>query len=639
MFNASLAKGITAQDTAGWNRKLSPADTLSLSSRIDAKLSSYAEGDPVFNASLAKGITAQDTAGWNRKLSPGDTLSLSSRIDAKLSSYAEADPVFNASLAKGITAQDTAAWNRKLVPGDTVSLSQRIEAKLGLPPSGNTPGNILYWNGTSWVRLPPGLPGQQLSLSPQGEPVWTGATFPTVTTLPIGSVTHEFVVGTPVYQAVVGANITSDGGGPLLGKGVVCGTDDHPTIQNALKNVQGTGFQIGIVSGVLTGLSAGTTYTCRAYAFNTSGTIYGEQVSFTTDPQGSIAGIDCTGATFSAELVAGQSANGIILTLPYTGGNGGVHNGQVLVSTGVTDLTATLSPGKFITGTGSLSYSISGIPPGPGTANFTLNIGGQSCLLTVEVGLFTMKNIPAGTFSMGCTPGDPDCVSNETPVRMVTLSAFQIGETEVNQAHWQAVMGNNPSSFSSCAQCPVEQVSWYDALVFCNRLSEANGLPPCYYADAGFTQVYGKSGDTWSLPNSGQVYWNPSAKGYRLPTEAEWEYAARGGSATNIYSGSNNVEEVAWYSLNSTKPVKGKLPNGYGLYDMSGNVNEWVWDWYQNYPSSSDSNPTGPASGSSRISRGGSTSCGSHCSRVARRDITPPDIIRDWLGFRLARTP
>ncbi len=250
-----------------------------------------------------------------------------------------------------------------------------------------------------------------------------------------------------------------------------------------------------------------------------------------------------------------------------------------------------------------------------------------------------MIPIPAGTFSMGCTPGDPNCESDESPVHSVTLSAFLMGETEVTQAQWQTVMGSNPSYFSSCAQCPVEQVSWYDAVVFCNRLSELQGLGPCYFADAAFTQVYGKSGGSWSLPNSGEVHRNPSAKGYRLPTEAEWEYAARGGSATNIYAGSNNVDEVAWYNENSsngTKPVKGKLANGYGLYDMSGNVWEWCQDWYGGYSAEAQTDPQGPSGASSRVPRGGGWDNYAQYCRASRRSNDPPSYRYLNLGFRLA---
>ena len=254
-----------------------------------------------------------------------------------------------------------------------------------------------------------------------------------------------------------------------------------------------------------------------------------------------------------------------------------------------------------------------------------------------------LVTLPAGTFSMGCNTGSP-CQSDESPVRSVTLSAFQIGETEVTQEQWLSVMGANPSGFASpvCPQCPVEQVSWYDAVVFCNRLSELQGRTPCYYSDAGYTQVYGKSGGTWSLPNSGTVYWNPAARGYRLPTEAEWEYAARGGSATNVYSGSSTVDNVAWYTTNSgsrTKAVKGLFRNGYGLYDMSGNVWEWCWDRYGTYPSSAQTNPTGPSTGSFRVLRGGSWyDFAVHC-RSARRNITNP-VNRSYdVGFRLVFVP
>ena len=256
-----------------------------------------------------------------------------------------------------------------------------------------------------------------------------------------------------------------------------------------------------------------------------------------------------------------------------------------------------------------------------------------------------LATLPGGTFSMGCTSGDPGCQSNESPVRSVTLSAFQIGESEVTQAQWLSVVGGaNPAYFASplCPQCPVEQVSWYDAAVFCNRLSEAQGLTPCYYSDAGYTQVYGKSGSTWSLPNTGTLYWNPAAKGYRLPTEAEWEYAARGGSATDLYSGSSTPTNVGWHDANSgstTKVAKGLFPNGYGLYDMSGNVWEWCWDWYAtNYPSSAETNPSGPSTGSNRVQRGGAWNSTSQLCRVTYRlDATPAYRFRS-IGFRLART-
>ena len=253
-----------------------------------------------------------------------------------------------------------------------------------------------------------------------------------------------------------------------------------------------------------------------------------------------------------------------------------------------------------------------------------------------------MVTLPAGTFSMGCTL--PECESDESPVHLVALSAFQIGETEVTQAQWMSVMGSNPSSSKNpvCPQCPVELVSWYDAVVFCNRLSELQGLTPCYYSDAGFTSVYGKVLLGYTLPNSGDVYWNPAAKGYRLPTEAEWNYAARGGSATNTYAGSSILDDVAWYNVNSgskTKPVKGLFPNAYGLYDLSGNVYEWCWDWYGAYPSYTVTDPTGPATGTGRVMRGGSFGSDQGRCRSADRLIAGPDIRNGTIGFRLVLVP
>ena len=254
-----------------------------------------------------------------------------------------------------------------------------------------------------------------------------------------------------------------------------------------------------------------------------------------------------------------------------------------------------------------------------------------------------MKSLPAGTFTMGCTSGDSNCDVIERPTRSVTLSAFQIGETEVTKTQWWAVFGSIPAQSTVNPLNPIDYVSWYDALVFCNRLSELLGLTPCYYSDAGFTQVYGKSGSTWSLPNSGTVYWNPAAKGYRLPTEAEWEYAARGGSATNIYSGGNTVvDEIGWYTVNSAgvpNPAKTLYPNGYGLYDMSGNVWELCWDWLTSaYPSSAETNPTGPSTPqTSRVLRGGGYSNVAVVCRVSRRAGALPDS-RFIHGFRIARS-
>ena len=236
-----------------------------------------------------------------------------------------------------------------------------------------------------------------------------------------------------------------------------------------------------------------------------------------------------------------------------------------------------------------------------------------------------MVRINGGTFQMGSNSKD-----NEKPVHTVTITGFYMGKYEVTQKEWTAVMGSNPSNFKG-DNLPVEQVSWFEAVDFCNRLSQKEGLTPAYTISG--------SGD------SRTVTWNRNANGYRLPTEAEWEYTARGGNGSPgnyTYAGSNNADEVAWHYGNSgsrTHEVGTKKPNGLGLYDMSGNVSEWCWDWYGDYPSGAQNNPIGTSSGSSRVSRGGDWSASASaggCRSVGRLNINPSGRTF-FIGFRLAR--
>ena len=227
--------------------------------------------------------------------------------------------------------------------------------------------------------------------------------------------------------------------------------------------------------------------------------------------------------------------------------------------------------------------------------------------------------LPAGTFTMGNTRGQG--YSDEEPTHQVTLSSFFIGKYEVMQADYQTVMGINPSYFSGQDK-PVESISWFDAVLFCNALSIEQGLTPCY--------------------NTATWFCDFSANGYRLPTEAEWEYAARGSSNNPdyLYSGSDDIENVAWNSSNSssqTHDVGTKNPNSLGIYDMSGNVWEWCNDWYGLYSSSAQTDPVGPATGSYRVFRGGCwCSSASYC-RVAIRNYVYPTSGSISIGFRLAR--
>jgi formylglycine-generating enzyme required for sulfatase activity len=215
-----------------------------------------------------------------------------------------------------------------------------------------------------------------------------------------------------------------------------------------------------------------------------------------------------------------------------------------------------------------------------------------------------MVLVEGGTFDMGCNEYDV-----EKPVHSVTVGDFYIGKTEVTQAQWKAVMGNNPSCFKGF-NLPVETVSWFDTIEFCNKLSEKEGLTKCY----------SEKGDN--------VICNFKANGYRLPTKEEWEYAARGGNQSRgyEYSGSNNIDEVAWHRENSgEKPhqVATKQPNELGIYDMSGNMDEWCWDTYFEID---------------RALRGGSWfTCGYEC-RVSYLHANSPVLSCYLYGFRIART-
>ena len=225
---------------------------------------------------------------------------------------------------------------------------------------------------------------------------------------------------------------------------------------------------------------------------------------------------------------------------------------------------------------------------------------------TVNGVTFDMVSVAGGTFTMGATSEQgSDADSDETPTHKVTLSDYMIGKTEVTQELWQAVMGSNPSWFIG-DNLPVEQVSWDDCQEFITKLNSLTGL------------------------------------NFRLPTEAEWKYAARGGNKSKgyKYSGSNDIGSVAWYlettNGSGTKPVATKVPNELGLYDMSGNVWEWCSDWYGDYSSDSQTNPKGPSKGYSRVCRGGSWITGVGGCRVSNRSDFSPGGGFYFHGLRLA---
>ncbi|HCP44574.1 MAG TPA: hypothetical protein DIU15_00840 [Deltaproteobacteria bacterium] len=280
--------------------------------------------------------------------------------------------------------------------------------------------------------------------------------------------------------------------------------------------------------------------------------------------------------------------------------------------------------------------------------------GVVDCLSTSESQGMTRVRICGGTFVMGCTEGQTDCGENEFPVHEVTLTHdFWINQTEVTQAQWEALMPNNPSAFTVCgSNCPVEKVNWYEALAFANAVSEADGLDACFSLTDCNDNVAGEDLECASVAvnsPSGSVY---DCTGYRLATEAEWEFAARAGTDL-IYAGSDTPDEVAWHQGNSAMAVHevaALAPNGNGLYDMSGNVGEWVWDWYTwNYYATADpiTDPEGPPAsatcqgnnpGACRVARGGTWLHNVGLARVSGRYNFEVGIRLNIMGIRLVRT-
>ncbi len=221
-----------------------------------------------------------------------------------------------------------------------------------------------------------------------------------------------------------------------------------------------------------------------------------------------------------------------------------------------------------------------------------------------------MIEVPGGCFHMGCGDWDGECQDDEKPLRQVCLDPFRIGKYEVTQDQWERLMGYNPSRFGKGGLYPVENVSWNDAQQFIRRLNQMTGAH------------------------------------FRLPTEAEWEFAARSGGKQEKYAGGSNVGDLAWCGANSgfsSHPVGQKAPNGLGLHDMSGNVEEWSQDWYdRDYYTREKSepvkNPQGPNIGASRVVRGGSWFDVARRCRAAIRYGNAPGARDDNLGFRLARS-
>ena len=244
-----------------------------------------------------------------------------------------------------------------------------------------------------------------------------------------------------------------------------------------------------------------------------------------------------------------------------------------------------------------------------------------------------MVLIQRGGFQMGSPQTEPQSRIDELRHRVILTRSFWLATTEVTQALWSEVMGSNPSYFAACPDCPVDNVSWYDAVEFCNTLSIIQGLTPVYrITDAELT-------------------WLPCADGYRLPTEAEWEYACRATAVTPYATGACLLSEQANYDAyrplagcpegmrrGETVEVGSFPANAWGLHDMHGNVLEWCWDWYGPYDLADTENPRGPQHGQDKVIRGGSWFCPGDRCRSASRAFLHPSTTFDHVGFRLARS-
>ena len=433
----------------------------------------------------------------------------------------------------------------------------------------------------------------------------TGVSLPVVTTSAVSDITTS--------SAVAGGNVTSDGGWQILSKGVCWSLLPNPDISHD-HSTDGSGT--GAFSSSISPLTPDSSYYLRAYAIYATGTVYGNEITFVT-----------------AVEAPASAPDGVTIQI----------NGDYIV--------LTWDPVPHAT-----SYKVlsSDTPGGAFEEDYRGVFGDCSwtALITDNVRFYQVKAVggsssrfvyvPAGTFTMGRTTGTG--FADELPSHSVTLSAFYMGKTEVTQKEWTDTMGSNPAAgFGVGDQFPVYNVSWYSVIKYCNLRSLAEGLTPAY-------SILGSTNpSTWGdvpyefNPNWDSVICNWSADGYRLPTEAEWEYAAR--SASNLpdylYAGSDEIGSVAWYYLNSpsgSKAVAGKTSNALGIYDLSGNINELCWDLAGAYSGDASENPTGPTVGSERIRRGGFWNADATYSRVANRDSSYPFVTNEFLGFRLCRS-
>ena len=426
--------------------------------------------------------------------------------------------------------------------------------------------------------------------------------FPTVTTSEV-----DYISAT---TAKCGGEVT-EGDLTVTARGVCWNTTDNPTVADS-HTVDGGGA--GSVISNITGLTGSTTYYVRSYATSSAGTVYGVTRTFVTTEYilptvttSNVNNITSTTAKCGGEVTEGDltvTARGVCWN---TTDNPTVADSHTVDGGGAGSFTSNITGLTENTKYYVRAYAISSAGTAYGETK-TFETFKTILSLTVNGVSFEMVYVEGGTFDMGATSEQgSDAYDDEYPVHSVTLSDYYIGRCEVTQELWEAVMGSNLSWFKG-AQNPVESVRGAFCQGFINKLNSLTG------------------------------------RTFRLPTEAEWEYAARGGNKSRHYkySGSDNIDDVAWHYGNSggeTHEVGTKTANELGIYDMSGNVWEWCSDRYGGYSAGSQTNPQGPSSGMDLVLRGGSWDNDARVCRVSNRGRYDPYISRRYDGFRLVLVP
>jgi sulfatase modifying factor 1 len=410
------------------------------------------------------------------------------------------------------------------------------------------------------------------------------------------------------------------------------GTDTNGTIQKYLWAVDGVNYNDSTDSGrVKTAFGSFGTKVIRVKV---------------RDDDGIVSAADSVAVTVKGNapvnLSPADSAT-ILVVLPNLSWIPGMYHSSFRV------LLDTVNPPVEIAGTGitdSQYTPAASLKIGMAYYWRVIGINGSSAEAPGPVWLFTTENPPGGmklitssgkSFQMGSTNG----FSDELPVHSVTVSAFYMDTNEVTQADYDSLLGVNPSHFTGDSLRPVENMTWFDAVLYCNVRSKRDGKDTVYT----FTSITGTPGNGCSDLVGLAIDFTKN--GYRLPTEAEWEYACRAGTTTDYYWGGSyppittadtaaTDNNAVWQhnSNNSTARVGTKLPNAYGLFDMSGNVWEWCNDWYGSYSSGSQTDPTGPNTGSYRVLRGGSWYDNVNLQRSALHGKYLPDDENICVGFR-----